>query len=117
MHAFTVIAYGDHAKFARPVVRTAINVAFHHDPAADAGTNSDADKALIVPARAAPAFAQRRAVGVVFRRDGQVRQLGEQFAEILVIEIIECAGLCRLARVGVDMTRKLTPIAAISCAF
>ena len=75
MHPFAVLADRDHPELPGAVVRAAPEIALHHNTAADAGAERNADKIFIFTPRAAPAFAQCSAVGVILGDNRQVRQL------------------------------------------
>ena len=106
MHRLALIAYGQHAKLTRPVVRPAVEIALHDDTAADAGADGDADEMLIVLARALPALAQRRAIGIVFDCHGEIGQLCEQFAQVFAVKIVQRPGFGRFASMVIDMSWK-----------
>ena len=87
-------------------MRPTVEIALHDDTAADAGADGDADKMLIVLAGALPAFAQRRAVGVIFGCYGEIGQLCEKLAQVFTVKVIQRPGLGRFAGMVIDVARK-----------
>ncbi len=103
MHVFAVIAHRDHAELARAKVRAAQQFAVQDKPAANAGADSHADEGVVALARATPHLAERRAVGVIFHRDRQRRQLAEKRQQITAVEKLKRARFRHMAGAGVDI--------------